>query len=565
MALTSLPHIPPELISCILQYLSPRDIISCRRTCRTLYNLCNDSNLRYLVQMERCGVNDDLHPGLCYPDRLRILERREKTWEMLDFRKPVQVCVPFDSTGIYDFTGGAFLLGTRLYSASRRPTIGYSYVSLPSFSEEEDEKEVQWMGLNLRIQILDVGLAVQEHDLIAALTAKADDGGPSERRMTLEIRLLRFSTGQPHPLAERPIIHITTKSLLLGHCNVLIEIVGDFLALLITFPWARNEQEDMFFLVRWKKGEAHCLRSSEWGAYGYFSFLSHDTLVIPNLIQNTLEIVKIVIESDDIPCLSPLCALNLPSLTRRASIIRLGCRAEPNPTGPGPLAIPAPSNRPFRDKAEDAIILFSVLIEDIQIHPGQFHFPQTRPFSFIVHRRALLDHIPAAHRACAPFCSTPEPAPETVQVPWEAWGVSATRWFEGDPASTRWITTTAGQRAVTMEDGASTPIIVRDFNPYAVRSARARAAAGGHLQQRCAWSEDLPNGNMMTLKVDDSVLAAGSVFKDDVRSSLPYVEIVTREEYRYEGVLIDEERILGLKTSQQDELRISSFDIHILG
>ncbi len=136
-----------------------------------LYNLCNDSNLRYLVQMERCGVNDDLRPGLCYPDRLRILERREKAWAILDFRKPIQVCVPFDSTGIYDFTGGAFLLGTRLYSASRRPTVGYSYVSLPPFSEEENQKEVQWMGLNLGIQILDVGLAVHEHDLIATLTA----------------------------------------------------------------------------------------------------------------------------------------------------------------------------------------------------------------------------------------------------------------------------------------------------------------------------------------------------------------------------------------------------------
>ncbi len=77
--------------------------------------------------------------------------------------------------------------------------------------------------------------------------------------MTLEIRLLKFSTGQPHPLAEQPIIFITTKSMLLGHCNVLIEIVGDFLALLIIFPWARSEQEDMFFLVRWKKGEAHCV------------------------------------------------------------------------------------------------------------------------------------------------------------------------------------------------------------------------------------------------------------------------------------------------------------------
>ncbi|KAH9991865.1 hypothetical protein BJV77DRAFT_469758 [Russula vinacea] len=198
--------------------------------------------------------------------------------------------------------------------------------------------EVAWMGLNLGIQILDVGLAVHEHDLIAALTAKADVCSPSDRHMTLEIRLLRFSTGQPHPLAEQPIIFITTKSLLLGHCNVLIEIVGDFLALLVTFPWAQNEHEDMFFLVRWKKGDAHCLRSSEWGAYAYFSFLSQDTLVIPNLVQNTLEIAKIVVKSDDIPFLVPLCVLNLPTLTRRASIVRLGCRAEPNP----PALVPWP-------------------------------------------------------------------------------------------------------------------------------------------------------------------------------------------------------------------------------
>jgi hypothetical protein len=77
--------------------------------------------------------------------------------------------------------------------------------------------------------------------------------------MTLEIRLLRFSTGQPHPLAEQPIIFITTKSQLLGPCSIHIEIVGDFLALLIAFPWVRSKQEDMFFLVRWKKGEAHCV------------------------------------------------------------------------------------------------------------------------------------------------------------------------------------------------------------------------------------------------------------------------------------------------------------------
>ena len=152
----------------------------------------------------------------------------------------------------------------------------------------------------------------------------------------------------------------------------------------------------------------------------------------------------------------------------------------------------------------------------------------------------------------------------------------------------RWPVVTAGQRAVTMEDGASAPIIARDFNPYAVRSARARAAASGHLQQWCDWSEDLPNGNQMTLKVDDNVIAAGSVFQDDVRSSLPYVEVVTLAEYRYDGVMIDEERILGMKVCpgivvlvfsgllfinflfslqarREDGYGIASFHVHVLG
>jgi len=118
----------------------------------------------------------------------------------------------------------------------------------------------------------------------------------------------------------------------------------------------------------------------------------------------------------------------------------------------------------------------------------------------------------------------------------------------------RWITTTAGQRSVTMENGGLTPIIVRDFNPYAVRAARALPAASWHLPKG-NWSKELPNGNRMTLKVEDSVIAAGSEFEEDVRSSLPYVEIVTQAKYRYEGVLIDEERILGLKVRFESSCR----------
>ena len=74
--------------------------------------------------------------------------------------------------------------------------------------------------------------------------------------MILELRLLRFSTGQPHPLAEQPIVFIDKKIMPLDELSVEIEIVGDFLILLVSFfGFSRNR--DIFFLVRWKTGMIH--------------------------------------------------------------------------------------------------------------------------------------------------------------------------------------------------------------------------------------------------------------------------------------------------------------------
>jgi hypothetical protein len=74
--------------------------------------------------------------------------------------------------------------------------------------------------------------------------------------IALEIRLLSLSTGQPHPLAEEPNIFIATKSLPLGIYGTNIEIVGDFLILFVTLEDG-NENEEVFFLVRWKKGKSY--------------------------------------------------------------------------------------------------------------------------------------------------------------------------------------------------------------------------------------------------------------------------------------------------------------------
>ena len=106
--------------------------------------------------------------------------------------------------------------------------------------------------------------------------------------------------------------------------------------------------------------------------------------------------------NDNVPRLVPRCTLGLLPLSPHTSTIRLGCRAKPNPTSSSPLLRPAPSSRPFRENAADAIVLFNLLIEDKNMHGAQF-FHETRPFTFFVHRRVLLAQIPHAQRACAPL------------------------------------------------------------------------------------------------------------------------------------------------------------------
>jgi hypothetical protein len=133
-----------------------------------LYDMCSEPVLRYLIQMERCAVSDDMRPGLGYLERLRILEKREEAWATLNFRSPLQVYVPFDQIDTYEITGGAFFLGTRHSYANDEPTVGYSYTSLPSIS---DDKTMEWKGFNLGIPILNIGVAANEHDLIVAVTA----------------------------------------------------------------------------------------------------------------------------------------------------------------------------------------------------------------------------------------------------------------------------------------------------------------------------------------------------------------------------------------------------------
>ncbi|KDN45792.1 hypothetical protein RSAG8_04625, partial [Rhizoctonia solani AG-8 WAC10335] len=81
------------------------------------------------------------------------------------------------------------------------------------------------------------------------------------------------------------------------------------------------------------------------------------------------------------------------------------------------------------------------------------------------------------------------------------------------------------------------PVRVLDFNPYSVR--------------RKSSHEQDSTRNKVRVVDGPSILKAGNYWESDVVSCLPYREVVTREEMLLSGVMIDGERVLGMRSDER--------------
>ena len=96
------------------------------------------------------------------------------------------------------------------------------------------------------------------------------------------------------------------------------------------------------------------------------------------------------------------------------------------------------------------------------------------------------------------------------------------------------------QRSVCISTHAEidpSPITIRDFNPYSV----------ARYTQPEPDKETDQNAGIRRLVTEATVLEPRHVFTEHVWSALPYVEVASRQRYDYTAVLMDEERILGLR------------------
>lgn len=162
LELLDLPH---ELIIQILHFLDLSNLLTCQRSCRFLHTSIAESvTLQYHLELKAAGYEDNPNCSLDIAERLKQLRSRESAFRDCrpDFTRSIPI--PHAGSGIYELSGGTYMLG----EATRKqlPTL-----KLPSVQSDRASWNYS-LGFESEPDhfIVDAGLAVDEHDLVAVIT-----------------------------------------------------------------------------------------------------------------------------------------------------------------------------------------------------------------------------------------------------------------------------------------------------------------------------------------------------------------------------------------------------------
>ncbi len=293
-----------------------------------------------------------------------------------------------------------------------------------------------------------------------------------------------------------------------------VEITGDLLVL-VTRELILDLVPDTVYVYNWKQGtllkEIVARVDPEDGepmqGFSGLAFLAPTIIVLPNLVERTLEIWSL----DDSSTNDPLVTFDLPALKQGVDISHMACRGSPNPN-----AMSKDPDHAFHPADQDSLVIFHIH------YTLNEHAINT--YVFFVHRRALLSFLPSATQKF------------TDLVLWEDWGPANTFWMASHNID--WITTTSGQRHVmNIERG----LYIFDFNSIAVTMAKHGMYKG--------------NGKV----AEGELNIQGPPFLDALNTQLPFIMNFMELPHGINGVLMDEERIMLLKAS---DLSIMSGCLH---
>ncbi|KAJ7771499.1 hypothetical protein B0H16DRAFT_1881126 [Mycena metata] len=489
--------LPPEILILVLSHLDLPTLTSCLATNRRVKSIIDGSTLlQYRLAAQAACVEDNPWNETNSAQKLFALQKRQSY-----YTKPVPSAIRtmdldhfnFD---VYALSGGIFA-GAEVYS-------GF----LAWCSLETDVCVFQRLEFHGYIQ--DLALAVPEENLLAiVLTSESllQSGGSAG---AVKLRFYEMSTQAAHRMARQAVIEISMTDHLISDCA--IDICDSKIALSVHCVYGKTR----LLIYDWRDGSLLLDLSRE---YSTATFLSPDVISLAQRLTGTLELWNIH-DQQSVPdgiVACPRIFLQLPQLAKSGSYTIHA--VESNRKGQGSLA----SQEPFHSSFTDSILVFLVWVvfndgTDVQMF-------------LILPRRALLQLLPPAEEY-------------QKELPWREWGPPIATWLHKNAGDT-WPPITCGQRCAFAYPGPGRMRLL-DFNPYTHRKvARTQRDAAGKEPRICSVS-----GEVFKMVPGISL----GIFDEEVSSHMGCVvaDFEFPTENGYNGVLLDENWIVGVKESDLD-------------
>ncbi|KAG5634685.1 hypothetical protein H0H81_001103 [Sphagnurus paluster] len=530
--------LPPEIAVRILCFLELPDLMRMHQVHSHLREYIQSFHiLQYRIATQSAYVEDNPTSTLPISERLKLMRKLER--------------------GIYDLTGG-------IYLSSDDDGHTLHYVQLPSKKDDL----IEWKSIDAQKPVVDIGLSVLEHDLLAAITSYVH-----------EVQLLQLSTGKVHPRAQVPVLFLA-DSRQESPTVVAIEIVGVNLVLIITHNISvpASAQRNHIYMFDWTSGELKLKFDARRNTYSGIVLLTPELVLLPNMREFAFEIWAIpsgpclastlplsAAESERKHLPNPLVSLGLPILFTSYYNSELSCRAEPNPTvspssfacatGPCTEAMMPPAKKPFRAAPDEALIICNILV-------SAFHNDATETWTMFSRRSDMLAAVmqametsgrgPDHDSANGGGTRDTSTGIAAEKVAYERWGPDITRWLRTARHPASWITTSAGTRCVHALRIPRGPARLRvlDFNPFAVRRA---CGADVQVVRDEGTMVSFPFSHPFSGKLGYTLV--------------PFVPEGAWEEeqdaWDFDALLMDEERLVGLKTDPDTDLLKEIIVMHI--
>ncbi|KAM6490362.1 hypothetical protein JOM56_014126, partial [Amanita muscaria] len=531
--------LPRELVERTLLLLDTKSVLKCRLVNREFNAIIQSSTLlQYYLACTAAGVVDNPQSPLSYAERLVLEAGGTDAWRKLTPMFETTIKVIDQPSTLYELTAGNY------FSTDQHRRDLY-YCHLPSSPQDNPQwlripghcPGQSWSGI-----ILDIGMAIYEHDLVInVISSEVGNQAGMMQRRSLDLVLLKFSTGeylQYHPLARHPLIHVQRSPSVQPY--IAVRIVGDNLALLV-----HDQDGSKLFIFDWKTGHQRLQHKATENAYddSVPVFVSPELLLVPNRILSRFEVWHLSPSHRNPNPPAQILSLQLPTFSVNYSINWIYCHGEP---GPFIHSIPYFPPRPFIPSSENSIITVNFLLQSL---PGL-----ESAYKLVMHRRTLLDMI---QKWTSPSLLEQQEASSAsryniLQIQWADWGPSISRWFQLVTGTHMWwIFQSTGQRCVFLDpnprDKRKSRVAVADFNLHNVGRnaeimAQLRRGEGEHNSGNGINGEGENEAELEMLDHE-------GVFLEEVYMGLKCVVHHVPGEYDFDGVLMDEEILLGLKVS----------------